>query len=427
MAKGYHPPTGRTCDICEAHVSEAEWSARAPERHIAVHRWYQFVLGYSSSFVDAVIDSYAHDERTVVLDPFMGTGTTLVAAKRRGYLSFGIDGNPFMVDMAKVKLNWRVDALELIKSMERLIHEATTAPVLDLNRPKLLLPAYMDDETLMQFRRLSWALYLIQVTTSIRQALNLAILSSLVAASNIQYGPGFTIRKRKEHADVFKLVEDKVKMMVSDLLQPDIRGSKAVFAQPSVGDARSFTLPPSDLIITSPPYPGDHEYIKHTKLEILYGGYAADQEDVRGLKQRLVRSATTAVYAADNDSRFVDGWGNLEYICNQIDERVEADSAGRGRRPSGYEKLYSTLTREYFGGMFLALRAMRDNLSNGGIAVLLVSDSHAFKMVHIETARMLGELAKMVGYRNYELKLWQYKRSTSHGYRIPEYALVLKR
>lgn len=59
----------------------------------------------------------------LVIDPFMGSGTTLVVCKSHRIPSAGIDANNFMVDAARVKLNWDIDITDLKKcSVELLEH-----------------------------------------------------------------------------------------------------------------------------------------------------------------------------------------------------------------------------------------------------------------------------------------------------------------
>jgi hypothetical protein len=64
-------------------------------------------------------------------------------------------------------------------------------------------------------------------------------------------------------------------------------------------------------------------------------------------------------------------------------------------------------------------------LKKGGTFSLLVSDSHAFKMVHIRTAVILKDIALRLGYSDGLIELWQHKRSTSHGYNLREEILTL--
>jgi hypothetical protein len=75
--------------------------------------------------------------------------------------------------------------------------------------------------------------------------------------------------------------------------------------------------------------------------------------------------------------------------------------------------------------MYRILQEMFKVLKEGGTAAILVGDSHAFKMTHIETAKVLGEFASEIGFKKYELEVWLRIRSTAHDYAVPEYILEL--
>jgi DNA modification methylase len=47
---------------------------------------------------DAILDSTARNE--IVLDPFLGSGTTVMAAERAGRVCYGIEIDPAYVDVA---------------------------------------------------------------------------------------------------------------------------------------------------------------------------------------------------------------------------------------------------------------------------------------------------------------------------------------
>ena len=44
----------------------------------------------------------------------MGSGTTLVACKQLGITSAGVDANDYFIDVAKTKLDWKID-LDLVR------------------------------------------------------------------------------------------------------------------------------------------------------------------------------------------------------------------------------------------------------------------------------------------------------------------------
>ena len=77
--------------------------------------------------------------------------------------------------------------------------------------------------------------------------------------------------------------------------------------------------------------------------------------------------------------------------------------------------------------MYLVFKDAYKALKPGGKFSLLVSDSHAFKMVHINTAKLLGEVAIEAGFINVHVELWQFKNTTSHKYKLLENILTVEK
>jgi hypothetical protein len=75
----------------------------------AFHGWYRFVLSFPPHLVRDYLREFGDDGRTVVLDPFCGTGTTLVEAKLAGLPSLGLEANPVAHFASSVKIDWSVD------------------------------------------------------------------------------------------------------------------------------------------------------------------------------------------------------------------------------------------------------------------------------------------------------------------------------
>ena len=88
----------------------------------AVHSWYRFVLSFPPHLVDEYIARFKLDGSSRLLDPFCGTGTTLVQAKKRGIPSVGIEANPVASFASRVKIDWRPDPVAL-KAHARRIYE----------------------------------------------------------------------------------------------------------------------------------------------------------------------------------------------------------------------------------------------------------------------------------------------------------------
>lgn len=60
----------------------------------AVHDWYRFVLSYPPHLVRDYVRKFGLTTGQRLLDPFCGTGTTIVEAKKLGIASVGIEAHP---------------------------------------------------------------------------------------------------------------------------------------------------------------------------------------------------------------------------------------------------------------------------------------------------------------------------------------------
>jgi DNA modification methylase len=452
----YNPPTRTHCAVCEKlrltddkPIIESTKGKASSASNYPIHNWYYFVLGYTPEFPNYIIETEKINSSHIVVDPFMGTGTTLIECKKRGIKSVGIDANDYFFDVVSAKTNWGINLNELENSIKELRVEVNNQIFLiekqeddekssDFlfsdsknnwlkygfgKRPKMLDERYVSDVPLAKLLLLKEVIGFLGVDVNIKNLLKLALFAVVVPNSNVKYGPGFGISKAKLDSDVFGSFFRKLDRILSDYKVAKthyVNGDSLVLH----GDARELdTLLEAETIdqmITSPPYPGDHEYTKHTRLELIFADYAVSKEEFRTIKKRMIRGSTTNIYRGDEDKLLVADIESISCVTKLIQTRLDSDGA-----TSGFEKLYTKLVWEYFGGMFKVFKASLKALKPGGKFHLLVSDSHAFKMVHIETAKILGEVAIKAGYSSFSVRLWQNKSSTSHGYDLREDILTL--
>ena len=64
-------------------------------RNSGRHGWLRLTPAYSVKLVSDVLAHF--DKSAAVLDPFAGTGTTILAAAEQGHAALGVDINPFLV------------------------------------------------------------------------------------------------------------------------------------------------------------------------------------------------------------------------------------------------------------------------------------------------------------------------------------------
>ncbi len=460
MAFSYHKPTRTFCPVCEELdktifdtpiISTFDGKASSAN-NFPFHNWYNFVLGYSPDFPNYIIKKYGISKEHIVLDPFMGTATTNVVVKNLGIKSIGVEANDFFIDVAHAKLTWNLDVEKIESLSETILSKiekhlskvdfSNTDGIGSLfdkkelysysykdyikDRPQELPARYISDKPYAK---------LIIINNIINQSIpkknkevfrffRLALDSIIVPCSNVSYGPGFGVKKPKEDFDVMEVFTTKLNRMIEDLKSVKNSPGRETSYQIFHGDSRKLSqyIPENsvDFLMTSPPYPGDHEYTKHTRLELMFEKHVLSKNDFRIIKKRMLVGSTTNIYKECNDRINVAGNKLISEVTDEIQKRLDADGA-----TSGFEKLYTKLVWEYFGGMSLVLSEAYKIMKQGGKFSLLVSDSHAFKMVHIRTAVILADIAKQVGFSNSEIELWQNKRSTSHSYNLREEILTL--
>src|SRR4030042_883114 len=88
-----------------------------PNKPLPIYNWFYFKEGYSRDLVMLLLDRYAGAKNNLnmsstspeasvsVLDPFVGSGTTLLACKERGIDSYGFDVSPLAVLAGRAKTN----------------------------------------------------------------------------------------------------------------------------------------------------------------------------------------------------------------------------------------------------------------------------------------------------------------------------------
>ena len=81
-----------------------------------VHEWYRFVLSFPPHLVrEYLLDHIKLRSGGTVLDPFCGTGTTVVEAKKLGFSGFGLESSPMACFATATKVNWSLDPDKLEK------------------------------------------------------------------------------------------------------------------------------------------------------------------------------------------------------------------------------------------------------------------------------------------------------------------------
>ena len=253
-----------------------------------------------------------------------------------------------------------------------------------------------------------------------RLALAKALVSSI---SNLHFGPEVGVGPAKVDSPVVAPWLAGVQTIAKDLrglqalqaVSPRLHGADSRKIAQVVG-ARSV-----DAVITSPPYPNEKDYTRTTRLESVLFGFVKSIEDLRALKQGLVRSNTRGVYREDDDDRWVAENREIQRIAEAIESRrLELG------KTSGFERMYPRVTKLYFGGMARHLADLRTVLRPGAMLAYVVGDQASYLRVMIRTGKLLAEIGEQLGYETVAIDLFRTRLATATKEQLREEVVILR-
>lgn len=415
----------------------------------AVHRWYRFVLAFPPHLVTKYLDQLGVSRKSMVLDPFCGTGTTNIECLKLGISSYGIEANPILWFASRVKTNWKVSPTKLAaanRSIASLLAREFERQGLEeagpLFRPRATHAApgtlgitpeqeALIPEGFISPRPLRKVLLLKRCVeeekdAEIRDLYRLAIAAILVEkVGNLGFGPEVYRTKPKNDVNVLAAFQQKIADMLEDLerISTDDRW-RGTECRIIYGDARRLSnleVKPS-IVITSPPYPNEKDYTRTTRLEAVLLGYLRNKHDLKTVKQGLVRSNTRTIFKKSNST--LDDYP-IESV-KRLAAEIERKRKELGKT-SGFEKLYHQVVLLYFWDMQQHLMNLFRKLRKGAKLAYVVGDQMSFFRVHIRTGQLLAELAENVGYTVAGIDLWRERRSTTTRLNLREEVVLLEK
>lgn len=397
----------------------------------AAHDWYRFVLAFPPHLVRRYIAEFNLGENDTLLDPFCGTGTTLVEGKKQGIRTVGLEPNPIARFASEVKTDWSTDgtalqlhALEIAGRVQtRLLERRGRRRTLQEDQLSLLLADSISPVPLHKT---------IILLEHIRAAVNplftkyelLALARALTTSiGNLHFGPEVGVGKPKQDVDVVVCWVTEVERICDDL--KELRKLPSQSSEVFCHDARKVNsvLAPGSIsaVITSPPYPNEKDYTRATRLESVLLGFMKNREDLRGLKHELMRSNTKNVYKGDSDHDWIEDHADIQQLAMTLEtKRVELN------KTSGFERLYPTVMKLYFGGMAKHLSNLRECLSPGAKLAYVVGDQASYFQVLVRTGQFLEEIAASLGYSVVRRDLFRLRHSSATGAKLREEVVVLQ-
>lgn len=380
----------------------------------------------------------------IVLDPMMGSGTTLVEATLTGRAAIGFDIDPLALLIARVKCTL-LDDKKVERFYERVLHLVEDdIRMLNRKRPpaevkqRAVPPTFpnqeywFDPSVAQHLALLLWHIEdAIRMPNAYRDFLRVAF-SSLILAKNSVANARDIIHSRHHHIDhpqppdVLKRFGVRVDVMRKHMADFQRRHNKtpAALIQSRLGDARCLRLDNEsvDLVFTSPPYATALDYTRAHFLAVAWLQQAFDMSIDQYLSNGSTyigteRGKLSPSFALDNQIARYD-------LASSVVEEMVKQSPRQAK-----------LIQRYFCDMNQTLSEMARVLKDGRHAVIVVCPSHIRKM-QIPTHNVLVEMGQANGLRlkyqhvrtiNERRRLLPYMRE-SFGQRMStEYVLILQK
>jgi DNA modification methylase len=389
-----------------------------PNMRLPVHRWFRYSAGFSARWAASRIEAGQR-----VLDPFVGSGTTALAAEERGARGIGLEAHPFVLRVARAKLAWRSEPAALRARAALLLERAAATGAIEGidDEPELLQRCY-PPETLARLLALRRAWEEADDGSPASELCWLALAAILRRCSPAGTAPWQYVlpaRRKRRTAEPLAAFTEQVEAMAQDMEAGD-RSTPP--ARVIAGDARECAGLEDgsiDAVICSPPYANNFDYADATRLEMTFFGQVRRWGDLQeAVRRHLVRSCSQHVSRAPVDELVA-----APGLAPIRDELAAVCAAlGEQRRSRKGRKAYDAMVAAYFGDMARCWGALRRVCREGASVCFVVGDSAPYG-VHVPVERWLGELAAASGFGDWT---FEQTRQRNTKWRNRKHRVLLK-
>jgi len=361
-------------------------------RTLPIHNWFVYPHSFSPGLVRFLVDRFQLQTGDVILDPFVGAGTTLLGAKEQNLSGIGIDMLPVSVALSQVKTaTYDLGSLEKdVAKLTALLHSPQPLPIEGCNN---LLAMVADQERILSkaFDETTWQ-QIFQIRTSIAAAASrtehhlfmlIGLISLLEMYSSTKKTGGWLKLVDRPHNQVPLAValEMRLSSMLNDLKSFQRREHSGTW-KAFLGDARELSdnVGTVTAVITSPPYLNRHDYTRVLSLELLVG-FLNDYDELRDLRYSLLRS-------------HVEAKAMLYPLGYQQPSRLRQAKAELCERST--EQRILRIVDGYFEDMFAVLRSVQKKVPGGGFVAFVLGNVR-FSGVNIPVDEIVSELGLMLG------------------------------
>ncbi len=364
-----------------------DWRNLVEPKHLRakpIHRWYVFPHSFTDGLVHALVDEWHLTPEDHILDPFVGAGTTLLAAKARGIPATGFDLSPLAVLAARVKTaDYDVARLERLWSSLQERIEFRQWGALCRDYPELVRHA-LPEKVLLALETVDQCISKLSAPDTERGFFRLALLSAIPAHSRAVATGGWLkwVDRRSSASKLLADFHGRVEAMLEELATTSLpRGN---YWQVRQGDARSLPEHEAEYtaVITSPPYPNRHDYTRVFGVELMFA--FLDWEQTRELRYQSFHSHPEARPTRPS----ANGYQQPDDLSRVI-TRIQKE---------GEDHRVLAMIEGYFTDMYLVLRETQ-RVCKPGSPVGFVVGNAQYRGVPVAVDELTADVGEQAGLR----------------------------
>lgn len=377
-------------------------------KDIPYHGWFKYREGFSHTLIKELIKRCGLQDTEYVLDPFCGSGTTVVEAALNGYSGIGIDINPVSAFVSKVKCRSYTD--EEIERIRELIPELT-ASIRQSDMLEEYKVKYQEVEKFFNKDKFSRLIAIRQALDASKEAYGTKI-SELLFCAYICIVEEVSDRKRdgnglKTQVSKVTCVEEyfieKLEEMIKDIethrISPELvsiieYGDAMKLSQIIEKYARTMnrTL---GAIMYSPPYANSFDYFESYKMEVILADYASDMKGISAYRQQAVESFIGRMDERNCTRDFI------EWIADEIETAIPEKEARTGKRDARTRRV-PKMIKGYFTDMEKVIEESAAVLPSGKKCCIVV-DQSAYLGRIVPTDLFFAAIAEDYGFEVHEI------------------------
>ena len=358
-------------------------------------RWVRYREGYSTVLVNELINRSDIDrEQFFIADPMVGSGSTVIAATKNGFDSFGVDVNPYCHLIVGTKLLSPREE-DIVFTQEFLLSLPESYTETKIEHPPL--SEYFPEANLITLLELRERIE--QVENGIaKQILTAGWFFILESCSNRKKDGNGLATRPAPITDVISHFREVVTDIIADYqnhplgtgeMSKVFTGSASEFSKFSDEFSR-LTGKKLGAIIFSPPYANAFDYYESYKMELLFG-QLYNPADYQLHKKEQIRN-----YRISYGRELHCDYPVVELLCKAINEAIPKKEQMTGKRDAR-TRLMPNMLRGYFTDMGKVLNELFIAIEKGGNCYIVV-DQSAYVGVIVPTDIILAKIAEDIGF-----------------------------